>query len=67
MMLMRILCSGEKKYKISPLLAAPTKSMMSPYFDDDLRRKTIFRAFVFSEFRSNALCIDFIQHEIYKS
>ena len=39
----------------------------SVQYDDDYRRKIIFRAFTFSEFRSQALCVDYIHYEILKT
>ena len=35
--------------------------------DDDQRRKLVFRAYTFSEFRCQALCVDFVQYEISKT
>ena len=39
----------------------------STVYDEDRRRKMVFRAFTYSEFRSQALCVDYINYEIYKT
>lgn len=52
--------STSENYKNGPLFGG--KSL-----DDDQRRKIVFRAFIFSEFRSQALCVDYIDYEIHKT
>lgn len=63
-LLIGILCARDKKFKMKPLLGESTKSTMTSQFDDDIRRKTIKRAFILSEFRINAMCVDYIKYEI---
>ena len=62
----KVLYSPKKKYKRDPNLNKQNQQASSAY-DDDFRRKMIFRAFTFSEFRSQALCVDYIKYEIYKT
>ena len=40
--------------------------MVSVAFDDDLRRKTIMKALVFSEFRTQVLSVDFTVYDNHK-
>lgn len=46
----KVLYSPKKKYKRDPVLNKSQTA--SSAYDDDFRRKMIFRAFTFSEFRS---------------
>lgn len=63
--ILRILCSSRAKITQDPLL--DKNESVSSVYDEDTRRKLIFRAFTFSEFRSQALCVDYIGYEIYKT
>lgn len=58
-LVLKILCMSSNQKKHGMLAS-------SAYYED-LRRKMIFRAFTFSEFRSQALCVDYINYEIYKT
>ena len=60
-LIFKILLTSNEKYKNEPLLLGAKP------LDDDQRRKMIFRAFIFSEFRSQALCVDYIMYEIHKT
>ena len=64
-LILKILCSRKKKFKSEA--GQEKEHLLSSAFDGDLRRKLIFRAFTFSEFRSQALCVDYIHYEIYKT
>ena len=57
--------SKRKKVTCDPL--TNQNYLASSVYDEDQRRKLVFRAFTFSEFRSQALCIDYISYEIYKT
>jgi hypothetical protein len=61
--ILKILCGCEKKYNNNPVHG---QSKLSSY-DEDKRRKLIFRSFTFSEFRSQAVCVDYIWYEKHKT
>lgn len=63
--ILKILISKKSKITNDPLL--DKNEVNSSVYDEDTRRKLIFRAFTFSEFRSQALCVDYIGYEIYKT
>jgi len=63
--IIKILTSSKKKLRKDPLLRI--NEVNSSVYDEDLRRKLIFRAFTFSEFRTQALCVDYINYEINKT
>lgn len=64
-LILQILCSSQQKFKTDAGLEK--EQLVSSAFDGDLRRKMIFRAFTFSEFRSQALCVDYLHYEIFKT
>lgn len=64
-MIIKVLASKRTKIKNDPLL--DKNQANSSVYDADTRRKLVFRAFTFSEFRSQALCVDYINYEIYKT
>jgi hypothetical protein len=63
--IIKILTTSNKKLRKDPLLRI--NEVNSSVYDEDIRRKLIFRAFTFSEFRTQALCVDYIHYEINKT
>jgi hypothetical protein len=63
--ILKVLFTDEKKYQRDAIM--DKDKLTSSTYDDDFRRKMIFRAFTISEFRSQALCVDFIKYEVYKT
>ena len=61
-LIIKILLSSRQSITKDPLL--DKSESYTNVFDEDTRRKLIFRAFTFSEFRSQALCVDYIGYEI---
>ena len=61
----KVLTTKEKKWQRD--VQIDKNQLTSSTYDDDFRRKMIFRAFTASEFRSQALCVDFVKYEVYKT
>ena len=64
-LILQIICSRDQKFQTD--IGLEKEQLVSSAFDGDLRRKMIFRAFTFSEFRSQALCVDYLHYEIFKT
>lgn len=62
--LLWIMCTGNLKIQVDPL--TNQSNINSSVFDDDKRRKFVQRAFVFSEFRTPAVCVNFVNYDTRK-
>ena len=63
--ILKCLFTSEEKWKKD--VVVDKNQLTSSTYDEDFRRKMIFRAFTASEFRSQAVCVDFIKFEVCKT